>query len=93
MSRNITQPSQQVNGKENEKQSMVYQDDITTNVFIKVLVIETLARNRLNSHFINLRWKNVMKAFNNLIEKKKINISNLRINGVLLKRIDNFAIP
>ena len=35
--------------------------------FIKVCVTETLAGNRTNSHFNKLGWKNVIKAFNNLI--------------------------
>ena len=66
MSSNIVQPLQQPSGKESEKQSKAYWDDITMNAFIKFYVIETLVGNKLNSHFSKLGWKNVIKAFNNL---------------------------
>ena len=67
MSSNIVQPLQQASGKESEKQSKACWDDITMDTFIKVYVNDTLASNRSNSHFSKLRWKNVIKAFNNLI--------------------------
>ena len=60
--------------------------------FIKVCVTETLARSRPNNHFRKLGWKNVIKVFNNLIGRN-YQYKQLKINGVLLRRIDNFGIP
>nr|CAN83094.1 hypothetical protein VITISV_015285 [Vitis vinifera] len=58
MSSNKVQPLQQPSGEESEKQSKAYWDDITMDAFVKVCVAETLAGNRLNSHFSKLGWKN-----------------------------------
>ena len=57
MSSNIVQPLQQPSGKESEKQSKAYWDDITMDAIIKVCVAETLAGNRPNSHFSKLDGK------------------------------------
>ena len=70
MSSNIIQPLQQPNNSNNEKQSKAYWDDITTNVFIKASVIETLAGNRPNSHFSKIGMEKCDKILQRFVTKK-----------------------
>lgn len=69
MSNKPDKPSQDSCVEENEKQEKATWDNTAVDIFIKVCVGETLAKNRAGSHFTKVGWKNVVKKFNGLAKR------------------------
>ncbi|XP_024043708.1 L10-interacting MYB domain-containing protein-like [Citrus clementina] len=55
--------------EDKRKKLKAYWDDVTSDAFVKICVNETLAGNRLNSHFNKIGWKNIIAKFHSMTDR------------------------